>query len=448
MSLAVTGEQSFMRRKMQQTKMKRGIALGFATLGVLGMTVSSVAPAYAADDVTTISWLTQSGPSAQAKAKAIIAAFEFKNPTIQVELQTTPSGADRDKLIATKLQTGTMADVFDYNSGAKLFALNPAKNVVDVTNEKFQSNVVSGFKVAVTVDKKIYGAPYETSGAGGVYYNKKAFAKAGVTSIPKTWNEFIAASQKLKASGIDAVCMTNGESWTAQLPVLADFYNVNAAIPNVADKYNANKMKFATTPAALEGFKKMEQLAKLKLVNKDNATAKYNDAATRISTGKCGMYMMGTWFTSSIAKKNINDVGFFPVPGPNAKNNGLTLWASTGMYIYSGTKNLAAAKKFQAFIASKGATDAQVAAVGYEGPFSTKDQSAAPKSIALATKDLIRLLKGKTYPALEYLSDVKGPNLEAICVQVSTGQISAKKGAELYDADVVKQAKQLGKPGF
>jgi len=55
---------------------------------------------------------------------------------------------------------------------------------------------------------------------------------------------------------------------------------------------------------------------------------------------------------------------------------------------------------------------------------------------------------GNTAPALEFLSPVKGPNLEQITTQVGSGISSALDGAKLYDKDVEKQAKQLGLEGW
>ena len=55
---------------------------------------------------------------------------------------------------------------------------------------------------------------------------------------------------------------------------------------------------------------------------------------------------------------------------------------------------------------------------------------------------------GKTGSALEFLSPIKGPNLENITVAVGSGITSAKDGAAQYDEDVKKQAQQLGLPGW
>ena len=51
---------------------------------------------------------------------------------------------------------------------------------------------------------------------------------------------------------------------------------------------------------------------------------------------------------------------------------------------------------------------------------------------------------GNVRPALEFLSPIKGPNLEHITVEVGSGLRSAEDAAALYDEDVEKQAQQLG----
>lgn len=55
---------------------------------------------------------------------------------------------------------------------------------------------------------------------------------------------------------------------------------------------------------------------------------------------------------------------------------------------------------------------------------------------------------GKSAPALEFLSPVKGPNLENIAISVGSGISSAQDGAAAYDDDVKKQAQQLGLAGW
>lgn len=441
---------------MKLGKFKATAMLGLAVASTMSL-ASCAAPeatpttseAPATIEATTITWLTQDGEAAQAKAAAIVAAFNKEYPQITVEIHGRPGGADGDNLVKTKLATGAMEDVFDYNTGALLVALNPATTILPVTNEAFQDNVLDGFKAAVTVGGELYGAPYDVAAGGGIYYNTKVFEAAGITDTPKTWDELIADAQAIKATGVDAICSTFADSWTAQLLVLADFYNVHVAEPNFVAEYDANQAKYAEVPAALQGFEYLQQVTELGLTNKDAATATYDDAIARMSDGTCGMYAMGTWFTSSLTGDAVNEVGFFPMPGKDANNVGLTTWMPSGMYVNAATQNVDAAKAFQAFIASKAASDALDAAVGFQGPYMTKDQSPAPADAPLATRNLADLIaNGNSYPALEFLSAIKGPNLPGICVQVATLQVTAAEGAALYDQDVVAQAQQLGLAGW
>jgi raffinose/stachyose/melibiose transport system substrate-binding protein len=103
---------------------------------------------------------------------------------------------------------------------------------------------------------------------------------------------------------------------------------------------------------------------------------------------------------------------------------------------------------FQAFLASKEGTDAITAAVPPQGPYVTKD-AVLPDSVLPAVNDIqAYITNNATAPALEFLSPIKGPSLEQITVAVGSGLTSATDGAAQYDADVAKQAQQLGLPGW
>ena len=96
--------------------------------------------------------------------------------------------------------------------------------------------------------------------AGGLLYNKQIYADLGL-SVPTTWEEFAANNDAIKAAGIAPVGATFGadSTWTSQLFVLADYYNVQAAIPDFAEQYTNNQIKYATTPAALAGFQHLQE---------------------------------------------------------------------------------------------------------------------------------------------------------------------------------------------
>ena len=87
-------------------------------------------------------------------AKALIAAFEKKNPNIKIEIEMLPGGVDGGNLLKTKLATGDAGDIIFYNSGSQMQSLNPEMNLADLTNEPFQANIFDSFKQTVSFKGK------------------------------------------------------------------------------------------------------------------------------------------------------------------------------------------------------------------------------------------------------------------------------------------------------
>ena len=99
----------------------------------------------------------------------------------------------------TKLSTGDMQDVFWYNSGSLLQALDPSKTLVDLTGDPAIANVDPAFFPVVTQGGKVYGGPFGTAFGGGILYNKDVYSKLGL-QVPKTWTDFLANTDKIKAA--------------------------------------------------------------------------------------------------------------------------------------------------------------------------------------------------------------------------------------------------------
>jgi raffinose/stachyose/melibiose transport system substrate-binding protein len=410
--------------------------------------VATQAPANA--EPVTLTYLVDDSQNTQDTAKALTDAYTALHPNVTFTIETRPGGTDGDNIVKTRLATGDMDDIFWYNTGSLFQALHPSDTLVDLTNEPFIANIVDSFLPTVSQDGKIYGVPTGTAMGGGILYNKKVYSDLGL-SVPQTWADFEANNEKIKAAGKAPVCATYGDTWTSQLFVLADYHNVQQANPNFAADYTANKAKYATTPAAMAGFTYLQEGFDKGWYEKDFATTKFDQGLKLVADGDCAHYPMLTFALSTIAANypdKVNDIGFFAQPGTDASKNGATIWMPAGTYIPKTTKNVDVAKDFLAFIASPAGVDAVNAKIAPQGPFLIKGTK-LPDNVLPAVKDLATYIDaGKTTPALEFLSPIKGPNLEQICVAVGSGQMKAQEAAANYDEDVKKQAQQLGLPGW
>jgi raffinose/stachyose/melibiose transport system substrate-binding protein len=385
----------------------------------------------------------------------VIEAFQAANPNIKITHDTRPGGSEGDNLVKTRLATGEMSDVFIYNNGSLLQAIKPEQNLTPRDDQPWAGQLDELFAASSKgSDGKLYGAPWGTAFGGGVLYNRPVYEKLGL-EVPKTWDEFMANNKKIKeAGGVAPVEQTYGETWTSQLFVLGDYYNVEAAVPNFAADYTANKAKYATTPEALAGFEHIQEVKDAGYFNKDFASAKLNDGVKAIATGAAAHYpqLGGTAANiENVAPGTSKDVGFFALPGDDASKNGLTVWPGTSaMYIPKSVEGdkLDAAKKLVEFATTQQGCDAYIKGNPPQGPFLSK-ACQLPTEVSQVAKDTQAYFEsGKAGPALEFKSPIKGPSLEQICIQVGTGQVDGKKGAELYDQDVKKQAQQLGLPGW
>jgi raffinose/stachyose/melibiose transport system substrate-binding protein len=433
-----------------------GLIAGMAVAGVAVSGCSAGSLGSNSGDPTskgsvTISFLVDNSDSSMKLANAAVDAFNATNQGVVVKIDSRPGGTDGDNLVKTKLATGDMNDLLMYNSGSLMAALDPAKNLVPLTTEPFMGNVEDTFKTTVTSGGQVYGVPFGQAQGGGVLYNKKIFAKLGL-SVPKTWSEFMSNNAKIKAAGIDPVIQTYGDTWSSQLFVLADFHNVIAAQPDWADKYTANQAKYADDPA-IKGFQRLQQVHDAGYLNKDFASAKNSQGLQMLVKGTGAQYPMLTGVVPAYVAMSdtaAKDIGLFAQPGDDASTYGLTAWSPAGIYVPTTTtgEKLAAAKKFLAWMATPEACDAQSKAVSPSGPYMIKG-SKLPDGLPTAVSDMEQFFAdGNVSPALEFLSPLKGPNLEKITVEVGSGITSAADGAKRYDEDVKKQAQQLGLDGW
>jgi raffinose/stachyose/melibiose transport system substrate-binding protein len=422
---------------------------GVALVGAALVACSS--SANSSGGATTISLLAGGNdPAATKFANDMAAAFHKANPTITVKVDTRPGGTDGDNLVKTRLSTGTMDDVFLYNTGSLFQALHPDQTLQPLTNEPWVKDLTSDFKKTVSTSKGLYGAPNGSTFDGGIMYNKKVYAQLGL-SVPTTWDEFISNSQKIKAAGIIPVLASYGDTWTSQLFVLADFANVSAQDPNWAGDYTNNKAKYVNPPA-LAGFTHTRQVFDMGLMNKDYASLTNVNALKLLATGKAAQYPMITVVISNVVQSNpsqVNDIGYFAMP-PDSGDAHATVWEAGGAYIPKSTTGakLAAAKKLVAFINSPNGCDIQNSAGVPSGPYAISTCTVPSNAPALVADEAKYQTDAKTGLALEFVSPIKGPNLEKILIQVGSGISSAQQGASLYDNDVKAQAQQLGLPGW
>lgn len=378
-----------------------------------------------------------------------IAARAEEELGIRVEIELRPGGTEGDNVVKTRLATGDMADLMYYNSGSLFMALSPERHFVDLSGEPFMDRVLDSFKETVSVGDGVYGIPADSSFAGGWLYNRRVYEELGL-EVPHTWDQLMDNLAAVEEAGIEPVAASFADTWTAQLIVLGDYYNVHSENPDFAEDYTNNQAKFADTPIARRGFEKLQEVHDAGYFSANPVATTFDDALAMIANGEAAHYPMLTVVLPNIEDAHgdlINDIGFFGQPGNDPEDHGVTLWMPATLAVYADGENVDAATRFVEFFVSEIGVEEFLDARTVTGPMVIEGvtlDDAYP-----AVQDILSYVDaGRTAPALEFLSPIKGPNLEQILVQVGMGLVSAEEGAENYDRDVVRQARQLGLEGW
>ncbi|QMV42708.1 ABC transporter substrate-binding protein [Cohnella cholangitidis] len=214
---------------------------------------------------------------------------------------------------------------------------------------------------------KYYGIPMAINTLG-IVYNKKVFNDAGVTTVPKTPDEFLAAMQKIKDTTDAIPLYTNyKDDWT--LSQWADYLQPAAGdpnYPNIGVLQDPNP--WAAGKPYNDIFKLMYEVAKRGLIEEDPTTTDWESSKGMINRGEIGTMVLGSWAITQMqgAGPNPDDIGYMPFP-TNAAKLSAPLSADYNWSINVHSKNKEAANAFIHWV-----VDESDYASKYQGGFSAK----------------------------------------------------------------------------
>jgi glucose/mannose transport system substrate-binding protein len=200
-------------------------------------------------------------------------------------------------------------DLTDWARQNVLADLNPLAQ-----KEGWDKVVPDAVKRFTKFEGKWISAPLAIHSINWVWANKEVLAKSGVTAEPKTWDEFIAAAEKVQKAGFIALAH-GGQAWQE-----ATVFDSVVLATGGADFYRKAFVeldaKALGSPTMTKIFQRMAQLRRL--VDKDFSGRDWNVASGMVISGKAGFQIMGDWakgeFTNA-KKQPGTDYMCFPVPG-------------------------------------------------------------------------------------------------------------------------------------
>lgn len=263
-------------------------------------------------------------PATKAAIEETIDAFTVANPHIKiVDISEGTSSSYLDWL-KTKDAVGEFPDLVE---------LRDTKVFVDAGKvAELPQDLHSLFTFLPELDDKVYNAPISGNPPQGIMYSKKAYADAGITELPKTYDEFLAIQQKLLDSGISPLVVGGKDIW--HMGFWVNFFLINEVYsqdPDWNSKRTAQTASFID-PAMVQAITDYKELFS-KYVDKGWLSTADNQTASILVTGKAAQLFSGPWMIGQIQEADPNfEFGFYAIPNREGKTivngmPGLSGWA-------------------------------------------------------------------------------------------------------------------------
>jgi multiple sugar transport system substrate-binding protein len=241
--------------------------------------------------------------------KTVLEEYKKVNPNVEFEY-IIMRAEDLAKVLPLNFEAKTTpADVIITPWGWFIAEMAAKGHVVELTGIISKGDYVAGILDPVTVDGKIYAGPFTMWLKPGFWYRKSFFNRHGL-SEPRTWDEFKALLDRIKAiSGIKNPIVTgDGVGW----PVsdVTEHFIITFAGPQAQLDLIEGRVKF-TDPQMRGAFE--NYLVPLIKDRYFSEPIEWTAAIELWWKGEYGLYFMGTWITGMV--EDANDIAFFPLPG-------------------------------------------------------------------------------------------------------------------------------------
>jgi raffinose/stachyose/melibiose transport system substrate-binding protein len=285
-------------------------------------------------------------------------AKQFEAQTgIHIDYQIIPA-ANYFQVLSTKLNSGQGPDIFGGQSGVSDLKVNynVAANAVDLSNEAWVKREDPAAAAQATVDGKLYGQEIWDiySGYWVIVYNKAIFQQVGISSVPATYNDFVADCAKIKAAGITPIYEPISDGWHHVLWFPEIGARMEQLEPGLYAKLNANQAALADDQSASTAMTQINQLYQNGYFGTSALSNQFANTEKQMASGKFAMTINSLTEPNAInaASPNVqaSSFGFFPIP---LLDNQLlpTHPAAPTKFIYSKGSHIAQAKQYLDFLA-------------------------------------------------------------------------------------------------
>ena len=260
--------------------------------------------------------LTFDNNSANAAWTKIIKDFEAANPGIKISREGR-SVDEHKAALRVAAQSSQGPDIYFMWAGLGLggeFVKAGLSKPLDEYYEKYgwdKRLTPSAASFSKLYEGKRHGVPYTFHGEG-IYYNKALFEKAGIKSVPQTYDELKEDAAKLKKAGIAAFTFGGSVNWHVMR--LMDVILESKCGADKHDQLMDMKLDWSSEPCATASFEELNDWSQ-NYILKPFMGIDNSQAFKLFLANRAAMMLEGDWLVDQLrGAKKLDGINLFPFP--------------------------------------------------------------------------------------------------------------------------------------
>ncbi|MHA6480377.1 ABC transporter substrate-binding protein [Paenibacillus sp. strain BS8-2] len=238
-------------------------------------------------------------------------SFEFENV----------AESDLSQRVQLLAASNDLPVLFSYQSGKPLIDLIQSDALLDLEDTFDELGMLDALNPAAVELLKayangegLYALPLELN-IEGFWYNKQLFDDYGI-EVPETWNDMLAAAEKLYNNGIQPFAVAGKEKWP--ITRLINAYAIRVYGADVMERVDKGELTL-TSRGFVEAAATVQRMGLAGYFGSRVNTVDMASSVNDFLQGKAAMFYMGSWQLRAFNDESQNkigedNIGFFSIP--------------------------------------------------------------------------------------------------------------------------------------
>lgn len=232
--------------------------------------------------------------------------FAESHPGFNVEVSVISGVSSFNAFLTSKFAVGDVPDILIYQSGSGTDFYARGGHLLDLGGAGFDDRFTPGTDRFCRYEGRLYALPVDIT-VTGLFVQMSVLWRAGLRTVPKTFDQFIESCEQLRRAGIEypVVIGAANDGGAAAFNFQYLYQNLYAETPDLYDRLLSGRLKW-TDRSFADMYRDYERIRRY--ANPDAVRVDSMEAVRRFAEGKAAYFIGGSYNIADIrrVKKDVD----------------------------------------------------------------------------------------------------------------------------------------------